>query len=82
MSCCGEPEVASHLPSVQSSQRAVARHPHVLAVGKPPAVQRRFLHGGHREAPVGLTAAPRCEPFHSSRSGSALALGNQSVAPL
>ena len=35
-----------------------------------------------RNFPSGLIVIPRCEPFHSSRSGWAPVLGNQSVAPL
>src|SRR2546422_159505 len=35
-----------------------------------------------KKRPSGLTLAPRCEPFQASVSGSALAFGNQSVAPL
>ena len=66
---CVEPDVASHLPSaVQSSERTarrIARHAHVLAVGEPPAVQRRLLHGGDQESSVGADgdAEMRALPF-------------------
>ena len=40
-------------PVERAHARGVARHAHVLAVGEPPAVQRRLLHGGDQEAPVG-----------------------------
>ena len=35
-----------------------------------------------RKLPSGLNATSRCEPFHSSISGSACAFGNQSETPL
>ena len=41
----GREPLAAGAPVERAHARVIARHPHVLAVGEPPAVQGRLLHG-------------------------------------
>src|SRR4030081_1916219 len=54
----GEP-LAIVAPVERTHALGITLHPHVLAVDDAPAVQRRFLHRGDKEAPVGTES--RCQ---------------------
>ena len=72
--------------------RTVTRHAHVLAIGEPPAVQCRLLHGGDHEAPVGahhggeMGALPRQSFRFALRIGEpqrdAVVMGNRKAQAL
>src|SRR5712671_2101486 len=62
----GEP-LAIVAPVERTHALGITLHPHVLAVDDAPAVQRRFLHRGDKEAPIG-TESPcqmRALPFET-----------------
>ena len=71
---------------------AIAGHPQVLAVGKPPAVQHRLLHGGDEKAAVGTEqhAEMRALPGKLLRFGlrigkpkrDAIVIGDRQTQPL
>ena len=67
------PDVASHFSSAVKLMRAHARgiagHPHVLAVGKPPAVQRRLLHRGDQKTPIGREQRAEMRALPGERLG-------------
>src|SRR5664279_10996 len=65
----GGEEVAVHGPAERAHARRIARHAHVLALGQPPAVQHRLLHGGDQEFAVRAErrAEMRALPFQRFR---------------
>ena len=64
----GEP-LAARAPRHRPDTAGIAAHPHVPVIGKPPAVQRRLMHGGDEEFVVGAEGdgEMRAGPFQKFR---------------
>ena len=64
--------LAADGPIERAHACAVTRHPHVLAIGQAPAVQRRLLHGRDHEPPVRAHERGEMRAFPFQRLGRAL----------
>ena len=78
----GREPLAAGGPFERAHARAVARHPHVLAVGEAPAMQRRLLHGRNRNCRPGSTTRRDASPSIPAFPARPRAFGYQSVTPL
>src|SRR5580704_5996637 len=55
--------MAAGRPAKRGHARRVTRHAHVLAVGEPPAVKHRLLHGGYQKTAVGTDGGAEMRPL-------------------
>src|SRR5438874_1272437 len=56
-------------PIKRANARHIALHAHILAIDEPPAMERRLLHGGDKEAPVGTENGGEMRAFPSEPLG-------------